>query len=688
MNHFNEHDFMEFYFKLSNEAFKYFVKNDTVLVYKNDFKFLPADYSSNSSFVKVQNIEQIVKDCLTVKKIPVNEYSYVDGEYKLTRWGSGVDYNHFMDICLEDTMPPCVISVVFKDAISVSFIQDGVIKTTSFYDDDLLSNLYSLVCSLNCLLVIHNDKSKERNFINWDIKTYLLTGTCCVDMLQRYMKVVLEVSHFDYKRVCNIDIRYFDVSVDDFNLVTNQGKRLLSQWIRSPSTDVAELEMRLDLVELFSDIEIDLKGVIDLKRSILKIFNKKILITEITKIVKSVENIPQIILILNKKKESILYEQFIRPLKQVYEIFSIAIKELRNILDFENDRVLIDGNHLLISYENEKVSIFDEIEKEFLRVKEKCPKLKFKDRMFKISRMDYNKDDFDSRGFLLISLLKTGVNFTTKNLAEANEKLLEVERKIKIEEFIVLDKIRHVLMEYINSLEAFNHLIAQMDIYKGFSYKIRSGVYCRPIFGSKFHLIDLFHPFLEHKGVINNSIEFSRDLCILTGPNMGGKSTFLKSLSVVSLYAQIGCYVPCSKAFLPIFDKIFLRIGATDFSANCQSTFMVEMLELSRILRSATRDSLVLIDELGRGTSAVDGLGIILATKEHLLEVGCKAVMSTHFSQVGDDSTLNKKMSVSKNVLTYKIEDGKCDTSFGIKVAEMASFPGEVLSEAKRYLNE
>lgn len=146
----------------------------------------------------------------------------------------------------------------------------------------------------------------------------------------------------------------------------------------------------------------------------------------------------------------------------------------------------------------------------------------------------------------------------------------------------------------------------------------------------QFSVID---PLLEHKGVILNDISFDEDVCLLTGPNMGGKSTFLKTLSMVTLYAQIGCYVPSKKAILPVFDKIFM------------------------------------------------------AVKEYLIKLGSKTVLATHFSQVGDDRTLNKKMCVMDNILTCKVEDGTTDSSFGLKVAEMAGFPDDVLEKAEEYLN-
>jgi DNA mismatch repair protein MutS len=299
--------------------------------------------------------------------------------------------------------------------------------------------------------------------------------------------------------------------------------------------------------------------------------------------------------------------------------------------------------------------------------------------------------------------ISTGERFITEELKNFEEKALTAEHRIKtLEESLFLEIRSQVAAEAPALLEN-ARVLAEIDVLQSFARTAQTHGYTRPTFhaGGLLEIEDGRHPVVEtllKAGTfVPNSIRLCPDTArtlILTGPNMGGKSTIMRQVALICLLAQAGSFVPAARAALPLLDAVFTRIGSSDDLARGRSTFMVEMTEVARILKTATVDSLVIIDEIGRGTSTYDGLSLAWSLLEYLhLRVRAKTLFATHFHEM---SALENTLSGVKNasvlvekwkegiVFLYKLGSGVCGRSYGIEVAKLAGLPDEVLVRARQ----
>ncbi|MBQ6692843.1 MAG: DNA mismatch repair protein MutS, partial [Clostridia bacterium] len=298
--------------------------------------------------------------------------------------------------------------------------------------------------------------------------------------------------------------------------------------------------------------------------------------------------------------------------------------------------------------------------------------------------------------------LANSERYITPELKELEETIIGAEEKLVILEYKLFTEIRETLLSAIERLQSDAALIAELDVYRALAHVAFENDYCRPQMQKKgsINIVDGRHPVVERTlkdGFIpNNTLLDAKDnrLLILTGPNMAGKSTYMRQVALIVLMAHIGSFVPAKKAAISVTDRIFTRVGASDNLASGQSTFMVEMMEVAEILREATSNSLVILDEIGRGTSTYDGLSIAWAVVEYIAnkeKCGAKTLFATHYHELTEleeqiEGVRNYSIAVKEKgediIFLRKIVPGGTDESYGIHVAKLAGVPKAVIKKA------
>jgi DNA mismatch repair protein MutS len=303
--------------------------------------------------------------------------------------------------------------------------------------------------------------------------------------------------------------------------------------------------------------------------------------------------------------------------------------------------------------------------------------------------------------------LTNGERFTTEELKSMEDKILGAEDKVINLEYLEFVKIRDEISKNIERLQQTSNVVATIDVLKSLAQCADDNNYICPemTLDGVIDIKDGRHPVIEKMidsgSFVQNDTYLDEDesrLAIITGPNMAGKSTYMRQVAIISLMAQVGSFVPASYAKLGIVDKIFTRVGAQDDLSSGQSTFMVEMMEVSNILKNASKKSLVILDEIGRGTSTYDGLSIAWAVAEYIADkekIGCKTLFATHYHELiemADKTEGIKNFSVAVKekgedvIFLRKIVEGGTDESYGIHVAKLAGVPKAVITRANKIL--
>lgn len=498
---------------------------------------------------------------------------------------------------------------------------------------------------------------------------------------------------------------------------TAMGARTLRTYLEQPLIDVKEIDDRLDAVDTFlgnpvvrDEIREYLSAIYDLERLLGKVSYKTASPRDLIAFKKSLEMVPHIKVLLRDFEVALItkLEQEMDDLRDIYHLIETSIMEDAPITVKEGS-LIKDGFHqdidMLRLAKTEGKNWLAELEDE-QREKTGIKNLRIKYNKvfgyyFEVTNSYLNlvPDDFIRK-----QTLSNAERYTTKRLKELEDTILNAEDKLYTLEYDVYCTIRDQIALSLSRIQRTAKAVARLDVFTTLALVAERNHYSRPtinrngvieIKGGRHPVVEKM---IEHDLFIENDTYLDNEnhaISVITGPNMAGKSTYMRQSALIVLMAQIGSFIPAREAEIGIVDRIFTRVGASDDLASGQSTFMVEMNEVANILRNATSDSLLILDEIGRGTSTFDGLSIAWAVIEHISNrklLGAKTLFATHYHELteleGKISNVNNYCIAVKEkgddiVFLRKIIKGGADKSYGIQVAKLAGIPDSVISRAK-----
>ena len=494
---------------------------------------------------------------------------------------------------------------------------------------------------------------------------------------------------------------------------TAMGSRFLKRNIESPLCNKKEIERRYSFVsklltEFIYKEELGklLNNVYDLERLCGRISFGNINAREMLQLLRSLEVLPSIKNIL----DNIGFDKNIKTLDELRTLLERSINPDAPMTLHDGDIIKEGYNSELDELKSVRKNSRDyilSIEKEEReRTGIKTLKIGY-NKVFgyfiEISKgqVDLVKDEW---GYIRKQTLTTGERYVTQELKEKEQIILGAEEKIINLEYNLFIEIRDIAKKYINDLQEISLVISEIDMLLAFSIVAESNGYVKPQITDDriISITDGRHPVVEKVSTsdyVPNDIKMDKNcnILLITGPNMAGKSTYMRQLAIIVIMSQIGSFVPCKECTIPIFDKIFTRIGASDDLVGGESTFMVEMKEANRAITDATENSLILFDELGRGTATYDGMSLAEAILEYIHDkIHCKTLFSTHYHEL---TSMSKKLKKLRNIhvsaqeengnitFLHKIKEGAIDKSYGINVASLAHLPKAVIDRANEILS-
>lgn len=503
---------------------------------------------------------------------------------------------------------------------------------------------------------------------------------------------------------------------------TAMGARRLRKWVEQPLLNKGLILKRQEAIEALinnvfahEDLKEALKGIYDIERLVGKISSKNVNAKELLGLKNSICKIPSIKDILNKFQSSVIedLEKKLDTLQDLYKLLDDSLNE-------DASNTLKEGNLIKEGYNKD----VDELRYVRSHGKEWIANLEQEERKItgiRSLKVGYNKvfgyyievtktnlNLVPEDRYIRKQTLSNGERYITPELKEMESKILGAEEKLVALEYDLFTEVRDNIEREINRVKETAVIISELDSLSSLATVAKENGYIKPNISENGEIIikDGRHPVVEltlnGNSFVENNTKLDCDknqLLIITGPNMAGKSTYMRQVALISLMAQIGSFVPAKEANISICDRIFTRIGASDDLASGKSTFMVEMWEVSNILKNATRNSLVILDEVGRGTSTHDGLSIACAVIEYICKnknLKCKTLFATHYHELIKleeeiEGVKNYSIAVKKVnndvVFLRKIIEGGTDESYGIEVAKLAGLPLEVIERSKEILS-
>ena len=503
--------------------------------------------------------------------------------------------------------------------------------------------------------------------------------------------------------------------------LTPMGGRKLKLWLEQPLRDADGIRKRLAGVNtLFHDYNLReyvserLKEIYDIERLAAKVAENRINPRECVSLKDSLRRLPEITAQYGNCEDGLVRELIgeIDPLEDIYSLLDSAIVDEETPVLITEGRLIKDGYNEeldnLRTMEGNSTSFIlslEYAERERTGIKNlKIKHNKVFGYFIEVSKSNLDQVPYD---YIRKQTIANGERFVTAELRQQEEKLRNVQERIIQSEYDLFIELRGELAHHLDRLQKTARAVAELDVICSFASLAADKNYTMPIINEEgvINITDGRHPVVENALRQNHFVPNDTALdnednrfMVITGPNMAGKSTYMRQVAIITLLAHIGCFVPAARADISIVDRIFTRVGASDDLASGQSTFMVEMNEVAGILNNATRSSLVILDEIGRGTSTFDGLSIAWAVTEYLADrdnIGAKTLFATHYHEISElegriDGVKNYFIGVREHgeqiIFMRKILRGSSDRSFGIQVSRLAGLPEPVINRASEIL--